>query len=72
MAEKVKGCVVAFEQDLDEETAREVIAAIKCIRLVADAQPVKASYDDWMNRQQIRSAIRADLLELYNRIGEIR
>jgi len=72
MAEKVKGVWVAFEQDLDEETSLEVIAAIKCIRLVADAETCVANYDDWINRQQIRSAIRADMLALYNRIGEIR
>ena len=64
MTDRLKGCVVMFEEDIREDDAAAVLSAIKMLKGVGDVAPTFADYDDWMNRSRIRLELARKLMEV--------
>ncbi len=56
MAERTKGCVVAFDRDLNEEDTKRVLNAISMIKGVIGVAGENRSPSDYMNRVRVFSA----------------
>ncbi len=67
MSDHYKGCWVAFENDISQEYAERVVAAIQLLAPVQAVTLSVANCDDWMARgrakQEILGKIRNILLE---------
>ena len=50
----VKGLVVHFRRDLDDDEAERTIDALMMIKGVVKVSPVKAGYEDELNRQRVK------------------
>ncbi|MGK3967987.1 hypothetical protein WMF38_27955 [Sorangium sp. So ce118] len=50
----VKGLVVHFRRDLDEDEAQRTIDALMMIKGVVKVSSVKAGYQDELNRQRVK------------------
>jgi hypothetical protein len=64
MSDRIKGVVVAFEHDLKDEDAAELIKAISMIRGIANVSPSVVNHDDYMNRAQIKWELRSQLMQI--------
>jgi len=68
MSNRIKGCWVAFEFDIEEENAELILNAIRQIRGVQAAEASVSDSGDWMARQQVKAVLRDKLLALYKDI----
>lgn len=68
MSDRMRGCVVTFEEDVSEETAEAIMYAIQQIRGVAGTAAEVTEVRDHMARQRVRSEVGEKLLELYKEI----
>ncbi|WP_437764486.1 hypothetical protein WMF27_35115 [Sorangium sp. So ce281] len=50
----VKGLVVHFRRDLDDDEAQRTIDALMMIKDVVKVASVKAGYEDELNRQRVK------------------
>jgi hypothetical protein len=50
----VKGLVVHFRRDLDDDEAQRTIDALMMIKGVVKVASVKAGYEDELNRQRVK------------------
>jgi hypothetical protein len=50
----VKGLVVHFRRDLDDDEAKRMIDALMMLKGVAKVSSVKAGYEDELNRQRVK------------------
>ncbi|WP_437323573.1 hypothetical protein [Sorangium sp. So ce381] len=50
----VKGLVVHFRRDLDDDEAQRTIDALMMIKGVVKVSSVKAGYEDELNRQRVK------------------
>jgi hypothetical protein len=64
MTDRVKGFVVALEDDLRDDDAEVIAMAIRALRGVAAVTPSIARGEDYMNRAQVLAGLRAKLLEV--------
>ena len=70
MTDRLKGCWVAFEEDIREDDAQAMLNAIRHVRGVQAVTRVVADADDWMNRQRIRSELLQELYDVLHRKRE--
>ena len=63
MTDRLKGVIVTFEQDIREDDAEALIAAIQMIRGVLKVDPITANFDDEMNRSRVKYELRKKLFE---------
>lgn len=71
MTNRLKGCVVVFENDIREDDAEEgVMNAIRCIRGVAAVTTSVSSSDDWMNRERVSTEMRKELYDFIRQWGK--
>lgn len=55
MTTKLKGCTVAFTDDIREDDAEKILEAIRCLRGVLTVRPIEASpSDDWIIEERRR------------------
>ena len=64
VSRRIKGLVVTFDRDLHDEDAAVIMAAFRAFRCVASVQPSSAEHDDVMNRERVRTELRAKLFEV--------
>ena len=69
MTDRLKGLYVAFETDIRDDDAAEIIAAIKQLRGVGNVVSEVSSPDDWMARQHVRHEIMDEIRALYQKLG---
>ncbi len=62
MSDRIKGCTVVFTEDMRDDDAESLFNAIRMIKGVGDVTPSITTADDWLARQQTKSAIRTQLL----------
>jgi len=67
MTDRLKGCVVAFEEDIRDDDAEAILNAIRMIKGVSVVTGEVSGPDDWMNRERIRLEIRTKLLAALER-----
>ncbi len=67
MSEKVKGFVVTLEHEITIDDAKIIMQAISMIKGVVDVEHSISNYDDYMNRQMIKSEIRGKFIEFYTK-----
>lgn len=67
MTDRLKGCWVAFEVDIKEDDAENLLNVIKSIKGVPDVTPSVSDSDDWMNRARIKDEL---IRKLYNLLKE--
>lgn len=68
MANKIKGLMVAFEEDIDAENVETVKMAILALRGVAAVTGSAADHTDWMAREHVKAALRDRIAQLYRSI----
>ncbi len=61
MGNKVKGFSVVLRQDIDEEHADRIKAAIEMIGGVLKVDSSVTEVDDWMNRERIRFELSGEI-----------
>jgi len=54
MTDRLKGCIVVFDDDMREDDALPLMDAIRQLRGVASAISSVRTPDDWMNRERVR------------------
>lgn len=64
MTTRVKGFVVALEQDIREDAAERIVDAIKMIRGVLSVEASVADHTDWMARERARRELGDKLMEV--------
>lgn len=64
MTDRVKGLVVALEDDIRVDDVRALTQAIRMMRWVADVKTNICNHDDWMNRVRIRQDLQTKLFEV--------
>lgn len=67
MTDRLKGCWVAFDRDIREDDARELIGAIHMLKGVQAVATEVASAEDWMNRQRIKGELQSLLFDALNK-----
>lgn len=67
MTDRLKGCLVAFDRDIREDDAQEIINAIKMIKGVFEVTGEISNPGDWAVKQQIKSELKLQLLETFNK-----
>ncbi|HUT90116.1 MAG TPA: hypothetical protein VMY37_11505 [Thermoguttaceae bacterium] len=64
MTDRLKGCVVVFDEDIREDDAEPLMAAIAQLRGVLSIQPSIRTADDWMIRERVRRELTEKLCEV--------
>ncbi len=64
MTAHLKGLTVCFEDDIREDDAQAVIAAIKMVKGVADVVPLVSSPQDWLARVRVRGELSNQILDV--------
>ena len=57
MATTVKGLVVAFNQDISEESAQKIVEAIKLFEGVGNVDFVERNFDDFIIQSRVRNEL---------------
>lgn len=65
MTDRIKGCVVVFEEDLRVDDAEALLGAIRQLRGVAALSTASVSADDYINRTRIRQEVEAQVLAVF-------
>ena len=64
MSDRYKGVVVAFDHDIKDEDAADLIKAISMIKGVIAVSPSVVNHDDYMNRAKIKWELRSQLMQV--------
>jgi len=64
VTDRLKGCVVVFDEDIREDDAEPLMAAIAQLRGVLSIQPSIRTADDWMIRERVRRELTEKLCEV--------
>lgn len=64
MTDRIKGCVVTFDDDIREDDIKMVLNAIRHIVHVQDVEVRISDVDDQINRSRIRREMINDLYEV--------
>lgn len=64
MTDILKGCWVAFEEDIREDDAENLLNVISSIKGVLDVTGSVSDSNDWMNRVRIKDELRKKLHEV--------
>jgi hypothetical protein len=64
MTDRLKGVLVTFDQDIREDDAAQIIAAIRMIKRVADVKPLVCNVEDEMARIRVDLEWRKKLSDL--------
>lgn len=62
MTDRLKGVSVTFTDDIREDDAKAIVAAIRQLRGVCDVGPILADYSDAMARQRVRRELGQQLM----------
>lgn len=67
MTERLKGVTVAFDHDIREDDAQQIINAIRMIKGVLEVVPSVVNSDDDINRSKIEYELSRKLWEVLGR-----
>jgi hypothetical protein len=54
MTTRLRGLTVLFEQDIREDDAERIVAAIRCLRNVLDVMPIEAGIDSMLAERRAK------------------
>lgn len=64
MSDRIKGLIVALDNDYRDDDAEAIINAIRMVRGVSNVTTSVASSDDWMARDRVRMELHGKLLKV--------
>lgn len=64
MTDRMKGCVVAFDDDIREDDVQPLLSAIGQLRGVLSVAAVRTDMDDYMNRARVRAELTERLFDV--------
>lgn len=70
MTDRHKGYIVTLEDDIREDDAETIIAALRMIKGVLSVEALVANYDDHMARERVRREVVGMLYDLAARINK--
>lgn len=65
MSDRMKGCWVAFEEDMKDEDAEEIMQVIRHIRGIQAVEGQVTDSDDWMVRQHVKADMKDKFMNLF-------
>jgi hypothetical protein len=68
MTDRLKGVIVTFEQDIRDDDAEPMLAAIRMIKGVAGVSPLVSTSEDLMARTRVRCELSGELSDLIHRV----
>lgn len=64
MTDRLKGCWVAFDRDIREDDAEQMLNAIRMVKGVSAVDTSVANPNDWIARQRVRDEIGKKVLDI--------
>jgi len=64
MSDRIKGLVVHLDKDYKDEDAENITQALLMIKGVVQVEPIRASFEDHINRSRIKSELKEKIFNI--------